>query len=241
MQIKANPVKLTQEQIRFYDENGYLVIPGLYSEAACDEIKRQAESVAAEDYAVFLNLHRTLPFFMEIAKDPVLLDIVKTVQRHRVVLLNDQYLYKKAGTPYAKQSWNPHQDNAYVKAPREAYMQLHIFLDRSEKENGGLIYYPGSHYEDILPFDYMPSWREEADKEGITHPGLKLVPPQKYKATDVIGPRGGICLQHGHIIHGSHPNLTQNRSRAQYSLAYLNEGAPFESGKTSPKIPIAVE
>lgn len=241
MEIKANPVTLSQDQINFYDKNGYLVVPGVFSEAACDFIKKAGEAVAAEDYSVFLNIHRSVPLFMQIAKDPVIVGIVKAVQRSRVNLTNDQFLYKKPGTPYAKQSWNPHQDNAFLKSPHNAYMQVHIFIDKSEKENGGLFFYPESHNEDILPYEYVKSWREEADENGITHPGWKVEPPAKYKKVDLVGPKGGICLQHGHLIHGSHPNMTTDRSRFQFSLAYLNEGVPFESGKTSVRIPIPVE
>ena len=93
-------------------------------------------------------------------------------------------------------------------------MQLHIFVDPSSKENGGLYYYPGSHQEDILPYEYAKSWKEGFDHEGISHPGwtIKEVPPQ-YKRVDIAGPKGGICLQHGNVIHGSYPNLTENRSR----------------------------
>ena len=240
MEIKAKPVTLSQEQIHFYDENGYVIVPGIFSEEACEEIKRVAEQVASEDYAVFLNIHRTVPLFLEIAKNPVLVAMVKAVQRNKITLTNDQFLYKKPGTPYAKQSWSPHQDNSYLKAPNGAYMQLHIFLDRSEKENGGLYCYPGSQVEDLLPYEYVQSWREKADESGITHPGWKVVPPSKYKCIDLVGPKGGICLQHGNLIHGSHPNLTQDRSRSQYSIAYLNEGVPFNKGTGSVKIPIAI-
>ena len=159
--IGARAVKLSKEQISRYDEDGYLIVPGLFSEEACESIKKVAEQYAEEDHSVLLNIHRNVPFFMEITKDPVLVSIVKAVQRHRVVALNDQYLFKNPGTPYAKQSWNPHQDNAYVKAKNGTYLQLHIFLDASDKENGGLFYYPGSHRENILPYEYAKSWKED--------------------------------------------------------------------------------
>lgn len=241
MEIRANPVKITEEQIREYDEKGYVIIPGVYSEEACDAIKKAAMEVAPADYAVYLNIHRNVPLFLQIARDPVVVALVKAVQRHRVMLTNDQFLYKVAGTPYAKQSWSPHQDNAYLKAPREAYMQFHIFLDRSEKENGGLYYYPGSHFEDILPYEYVQSWREKIDADGISRPGWKVETPPKYQRVDAVGPKGAICMQHGHVIHGSYPNLTADRSRCQYSMAFLNEGVPFSPGKGSVKIPVAVE
>lgn len=242
VRVKARPVKISAEQAKFYDEFGYAVIPGLYSEAACEEIKRVAEKFAEEDFSVILNIHRRVDLFYEIMKDPVLVSMVKAVQRHPVVGLNDQYLFKRAGTVYGKQSWNPHQDNAYVRAANGTYMQLHIFLDASEKENGGLFCYPGSHREDILPYEYVKSWREDIDEQGISHPGWKIHDiPSKYRRVDITEPRGGICLQHGNLVHGSYPNLTKDRSREQYSIAYLNEGEKFEAGSASARIPVPVE
>ena len=238
----ANKVILSAEQIKFYDDNGFLIVPHVFDEAICQEMKKLAEIIAEEDYSVILNIHRKIEFFLEIMKDPVLVAMVKAVQRHRVVGLNDQYLFKRRGTPYAKQSWSPHQDNAYVRAKNGRYIQLHIFLDQSEKENGGLYYYPGSHREEIMPYGYVKSWKEEFDENGISHPGwtIKEIPTQ-YRKIDVVGPKGGICLQHGNVIHGSYPNLTKDRSREQYSVAYLNEGEPFVQGRTSIKVPVPLE
>lgn len=239
--ITANPVTLSSEQVKFYDDFGYLIVPGVYSEEACDEIKRVAEGIADSDYSVVLNIHRKIDLFMNIMKDPVLVSMVETVQRHQVVGLNSQFLFKKAGTPYAKQSWSPHQDNAYARARNGTYLQLHIFLDPSGKENGGLFYYRGSHKEDILPYEYVDSWKEGFDEKGISHPGWRVVPPPEYEKVDAVGPKGGVCLQHGNVIHGSYPNLTGGRSRMQYSLAFLNEGEEFlMKGNASLKIPIAL-
>jgi len=239
--IRANPITLTKEQINFYDDNGYLIVPGVYSEEACEQIKAVAEEIADDDYSVVLNIHRKVDLFLDLMRDPILVSMIEAVQRHRCVGLNSQFLYKKAGTAYAKQSWNPHQDNAYARAKNGTYLQLHIFCDASDPENGGLYYYPGSHKEDILPYEYVSSWKEGFDEKRISHPGWKVVPPTKYKKVDVIGPKGGVCLQHGNIIHGSYPNLANYRSRMQYSMAFLNEGVEFKlKGQTSVKIPVAL-
>ena len=239
-QIKPNPVILTRQQIQFYDEKGYLILPGVFDDEACEIMAQAAETVAEEDYSVVLNIHRRIDLFLEIMKNPVLVAMVEAVQRHRVVGLNSQFLYKKPGTPYAKQTWNPHQDNSYVQAQYGTYMQLHIFIDVSEKINGGLFYYPGSHKEDLLPYEYTKSWKEEIGEDGLTHPGWKVAPPSRYQKVDSTGPKGGVCLQHGNVIHGSYPNLTSDRWRRQYSIAYLNEGEEFLQGRTSIKIPVAL-
>lgn len=239
---RANGIAVSAEQIKFYEDNGFLIVPDVFNEAICQKMKTLAATIADEDYSVILNIHRKIELFLEIMKDPILVAMVKAVQKHRVVGLNDQYLFKKGGTPYAKQSWSPHQDNAYVRAKNGTYIQLHIFLDQSERESGGLYYYPGSHREEILPYDYVKSWKEEFDENGISHPGwtIKKIAP-RYQRIDVVGPKGGICLQHGNVIHGSYPNFMRDRSREQYSIAYLNEGEPFFEGHTSIKVPVPLE
>ena len=242
MKIQSRKVTITPEQIQFYDDNGYVVVPDVFDAETCEQIKAEAARVAAEDYRVYLNIHRDLPFFMALAKDPGLIAMIKAVQRHKIVILNDQFLYKKAGTPYGRQSWSPHQDNAYVNAPAGAYMQMHIFLDAHDPENGGLYYYPGSQREDILPYEYVKSWGEQPDADGISRPGWKVNVPAQYRKVDVIAPKGAVGLQHGNVIHGSYANLTANRDRQQYSVAYLNDGVvSFLKGQLSVKIPIPVE
>lgn len=244
VRVQANQVTLSEEQIRSYDDNGYLIIPGVFEEEACETIKRVAEPLADQKlFHALLNLHREHDFFMEIVKDPVLVEMVKTLQRHKVVALNDQYFFKRAGTPYAKQAWSPHQDIAYIGARDGTYLQMHLFLTQSDKENGGLYYYPGSHRESILPYECRKSWKEGFDENGISHPGwiIKQIPSQ-YQSVDIVGPKGGICFQHGNVIHGSYPNFSQDRSREQYSIAYLNEGEKFlRRGRSSIKIPIVLE
>ena len=241
VKIRANRVTLTEEQVGFYDDNGYLVVPGLFDDEDCERMKRLAETVAEEGYPVTLNIHRKIRLFLDVMKDPILVSIIRTVQRHPIVGLNSQYLYKRAGTPYAKQSWTPHQDSAYVSAKKGTYAQVHIFLEPSDRENGGLFYYAGSHKEDILPYDYAKSWKEDFDEHGISHPGWRIKDiPSQYQRVDIVGPKGGICLQDGHVIHGSYPNLTKNRSREQYSIAYMNEREKYLRGRISIKAPVAL-
>lgn len=239
--IAANNVVLTPEQIHGYEEQGFLVVPEVFDSEVCDTIKEEALRYAQEDYRVCLNIHRDVPFFMNIVRDPVLVGIVKAVQKHPVVVINDQLAFKKGGTRYARQAWTPHQDNAYVKAPYGTYMQMHIFLDNWDRENGCMYYYPGSHQEDLLPYTYVPSTHEQQDADGISRPGWTVEVPPQYQAVDIVAPKGSLCLQHGNVIHGSYPNLTEDRDRSQYTIAYLNRGASFAKGKSSPKIPIEVE
>jgi len=231
---------LSERQIRLYDEFGFIIIPKVFYKGYCQIIKDLAEGVATSDYKVYLNIHRKVWFFKNLVKDKELVGMVKQVQRSNVVVTNDQYLYKRAGTPYARQAWSPHQDATYVNAPYGTYMQAFIFLDPHRPDNGGLYFYPGSHKEPMLPYQYVKSWGEDFDEQGISHPGWEVQVPEKYKLANVVAEPGDVCLQHGNLIHGSYANLSEE-SRAQYSIAYLNEGVTINKGKASVKVPMAVE
>ena len=59
---------------------------------------------------------------------------------------------------------------------------------------------------------------------------------KKYKPIDVVFPKGSISLMHGNLIHGSHPNLSKDKDRNQYSMCYMNRGVEFFKGKSSPRL-----
>lgn len=228
---------ISEEGVKFYDENGYYVIDNVVNDEECDELLHAAEVLSDDNYAVLLNIHRTLPIFADIMKSPVISSIIKTVQRSEICGLNTQFLFKRCGTSYAKQSWTPHQDNSYPRAPIGTYIIAHLSLDDSDPANGGLIFYPKSHVEDILEFVPNKSWKEDFDDKGISHPGQTIIDiPVQYSAMDMYLKKGSLCLMHGNLIHGSHPNLSTTRSRPQFSMAFLNRGiTAFNQGLNSIK------
>ena len=44
----------------------------------------------------------------------IIVSILEELQEHEVVALMSQMLFKEAGSRYADQAWQPHQDNVYV-------------------------------------------------------------------------------------------------------------------------------
>jgi len=131
--MKCNDVKITEDQVKFYDENGYVVIDNIMSPENCDKVQVIAENLADNEHSVVLNAHRKSQELFEIMKDSSIVCCVKAVQRSSIVGLNSQYLFKKSGTPYARQSWTPHQDNSYPKATQEAYIIAHLSLEDRDK------------------------------------------------------------------------------------------------------------
>jgi ectoine hydroxylase-related dioxygenase (phytanoyl-CoA dioxygenase family) len=229
------------EYKNFYNDHGYLVIENVFSNEDCFEFKANSEKFSKEpDYPVSLNVHRESDFFFNIISNNQIVSLIKFLQDADIDAVNDQYLFKKANTKYGRQSWTLHQDNSYPKAKKDSYIICHVAIDRSEKENGGLIYLDGSHKEDIIDFKNNKSWKEESDLNGITRPGQTITNKdtmlEKYTSIDMIFPKGSISIMHGNLIHGSHANLSLSNDRNQYSMAYMNRGVDFFPGKMSPRI-----
>ena len=220
---------LTQEEIRFYKDTGYLVVHGLFPSEECDRILETCKAHTDENFSAVLNLDRRVPVLREVMKDPKIVGILETLQGAEIVGLMSQILFKKVGSPYASQAWNPHQDNAYPQAKDGAYITINLFLKDADPENGGMYIYPGSHREGTLPFDPTISYREKVG----ANPGNSCEVPPKYKRVDLVIPKGGMLIMNSNVIHGSYSNRSATRSRPLFSISYITKGEQFIPGNTA--------
>ena len=236
---------LSNDKFNLYNEKGYFLINNLFSDKSCQKLKNHAETHYAEkpNFPITLNIHRKDKNFFNVITNKNLTKIVKFFQDSKIDALNDQMIYKKKNSKYGSQSWTYHQDNSYPRAKYGAYVIVHLFLDDSTPDNGGLIFFEGSHKEKLLKNSLRVSHKEKKNKKGLTRPGrtidskeLKRV-KKKYNQLNLNAKRGSICIMHSHLVHGSFPNLSKKKDRATYSMAYLNRGSRLKfSGIISKKI-----
>jgi len=218
---------LSKQQVTFYHENGYLVIENLFNSIELDQIITIYRDRANADFAGIMNLDREVPEVKAFVSDPRIVDILETLQDNPISLLQTMFLFKEAGSMYASQAWNPHQDNAYPQARYGAYLTGNIFFTDQDPENGGLYIYPGSHKEGLLPCRPVKSFHEKPGE----NPGHEVEVPPKYKKVDLRMKQGSILMLHGCVIHGSYPNLSRTRSRPMLLVPYITRGEEFIPGK----------
>ena len=235
----ARDVLVSEDDISAYRRDGYLILPSMLTRNSLDLLaEKGAPFGEAPDFPVVLNIHRKQRVFGELMLHEKMLAMLKAVHGCDCDGLNSQYFFKKPGSKYAMQSWRPHQDNAYPKAARGAYTVVHLTIDKNSQENGGLVFWKGSHVEPILDYDYKKSWRETPDEDGIARPGWMILNmPDKYERVELDMPEGSLCVMHGHLIHGSSVNYSQSMTRRQYSMAYLTQNSHYLEGVTSVKKP----
>lgn len=218
---------LTDEDLEFYKENGYLVFHGFFSVMQCDWMFDIFIRNSHESFRALMNIERDVPAIAHyIINDSRLVSILEQIHNSKMCYLGTQVLFKKVGTRFAKHAWRSHQDNAYIEAPYGTYVSAIIALEDSDPENGGMYLYEGSHVEPILPYTKYPSHDPDSD------PGYEVVVPVKYlsREIDLWLKKGSLYIQHGHLIHGSYPNNSSSRSRPHFGIMCLVEGMPFNAG-----------
>ena len=220
---------LTREQVLFYRNNGYLIVPDVLTGEQCDRMndifERRAIAVNPEtgkqydpDYQGIMNLDREDHHIRHLLCYYKIVLMLDTLHDAEVVGLQSMFLFKKAGST---QAWNPHQDNCYPRAPYGMYITGNIPFADQNKENGCMFIYPGSHQENLLPAEFFKSFREEKGKNP-GHDLSKCLPPD-YIPTDVPMKKGSILFLHGNGAHGSYPNNSK-RDRPMLLIPYGTKG-----------------
>ena len=144
-----NPITLygMMSDQRDYEQTGVIGMPGALTHHECDLVNTIYERHADPSGAPILNLDRIeSQIRVMVMKNPAIVAAVEFLYKSRMVGLQTYYFFKKPGTPYASQEWNPHQDNSYPRSEPWAYVAVEIALSDQNVSNGGLYYYPGSRY-----------------------------------------------------------------------------------------------
>ena len=233
----------------FYETNGYAIFDNVMSEADCDAVLAIYERHADDDYATILNLDREVPDIQErVMKHPRVVELVEMLIGPAVGC-QTFFLFKKPGTRYAAQEFNPHQDNSYPRAEPGAYLAVDISLCDQDAHSGGICLWAKSHKLGLLPFAEQTGYREkEGEKAGnaVIVPdgiGLQGISDESLPRTvflekiDVSLKKGQAMIFDGNLIHASYPNQS-DKWRPAIITNYLKSGADMIEGRTAKRMRI---
>lgn len=219
---------LSEEQIAFYKENGYLAVEGLVPRERVqamrdrfdwlcenwesDEAKRVGVGQEADQGGVaieksaatvrkFGGLVNHEPVFREHALSAELTEAVADLIGTPLSLYGDQALLKP---PKYGSEKPPHQDNAYFQVdPADGLITAWCALDDATPENGCMQYIPGSQKLGLVDHESI---------ENTPH----LVPKEMSKDAAVAVPvkAGGVIFHHPLSLHLSAANKSDKWRRA---------------------------
>lgn len=236
---------LSQEQLDFFAQNGYLKYGALFKAEEVEALRREYDETfrqavegnnfanLAIDHGADAKVKTQAPkrmyqmtqmcernmAFRKVIYDTRILDIVQDLIGPNIMLFHDQALFKPAKHG-GEVFW--HQDNGYWKCRPANLVSCWLTLDDVKLENGAMQVIPGSHLK--------PVWHQQSDS---TNALLKIegIEPEKAVVNDL--PAGGIMFHHCQTLHYTAPNTTENQRRA-FAIHFMTPGTTDRNGKMMP-------
>ena len=235
--------KLSEEQIQFYRDNGYLVVEDFLDKdeletwrGAVDEavLERNGQKMPGSDVKTGEDdgINENAEYYGKVFDQ--LLNLWQTNDRMKKIML-DERLGKMAadlagwdGTriwhdqALIKRPWgNPtalHLDTPFWSFSDRRALSIWVALDDATYQNGCLYFFPGTYHKT----------RNEMTGIGIIMDSIFDIYPE-FRGNKAVGApmKAGSCSFHnGLTIHGAGANMT-NGSRRAMACAYMPDGATF--------------
>lgn len=226
-------MRLTDEELKQFDEQGYLFFPGKFSPEEAALLKREAEAVYAmerkEVWRESSGVARTAfaahlynEGFRRLGAHPRLVEPVQQVLDGPVYMHQFKVNAKAA---FDGEVWQWHQDYGTWKRdddmPEPRAMNIAVFLDDVTAANGPLLFIPGSHKMGVVEAGHdlattsYPLWT--LDRATVT----KLA--EQGGCAAPTGPAGSMLMFSSLLVHASPPNISPfGRTIVYLSLCHVD-------------------
>jgi phytanoyl-CoA hydroxylase len=224
---------LTDEQINYYQENGYLIIKKGCSDDLIDAYNAHIHSIRSSDHMQewalphkgkitenkhrftvrLFNPHQHDGFSLQMMKLPIVRGALAQLMGDEAVGVQSMYFYKEPGS-YGQAA---HQDYYYIRDEPMTMIAAWIAMEHVDEENGCLWVIPKSHKLGLLPHGKVKNLEEHESWTDETE-GIDL-----SKEIPVIMETGDILFFHELLIHSSRRNRTADRWRRSYVCHYIRQ------------------
>ncbi len=200
----------TDEQLKAFNDTGYLIVEDAISTEMVDALEKVADQIDAEERAKNgLESHKLLSKFRAVIEDEILLELLDNKKVFPLlwdilgwnIQLYISHLIMYPPEPTDTQRINKgagwHQDGGRPipemerPHPRLSLKVSYWLSDVTHRDNGAMRLIPGSHKLDVLPPRSVP----EDDPEGVMDPGLPPVFNSTYFVyfSLVVVPKRFVC------------------------------------------------
>ncbi len=248
--VPLNGKILTPDQLRFYNENGYVIIPNLLSAQEVQALKDLRDRAVARamtqggsfydgpaQYDVeplksdptgkslglrkIQEVYQTEPVYRDMLSQPKILDIVQDIIGPNIYYHSSK-LMCKPGNGGRRKPW--HQDFAYWPNMDTRQVTLWIAVDKATPENGCMQVIPGSHLRGLIPHFKLEDFQIREDNI-----------PNENVVTAPMNP-GDALFFSVLTLHASDPNNSPN-PRLSAIIDYDSRPAP-EGSHLGSKAPL---
>jgi len=223
---------ISPAQKQQFQDDGYCVVSGLYSETEIADIEAFFEDFKHNGMKIYdggvyeeadpatslmraMFPHRYSKKAQDWFLNPNVAGVLEELLGKPALGAQTMYYFKPPGA----RGQGMHQDNFYLVAQPATCIAAWTAIDAAGLDNGCLWVVPGSQRGNILcPEKGGAPWMDYSD----THIGKF---PRDIKPVPVLVPRGSTMFFSGNLIHGSSPNRTKDRSRRTFIGHYIDEAS----------------
>ena len=241
---------ITADQKRFFDTNGYLVLPGVFSAEIIDRYKAHLDELweyRSQQRDVAIDLYFNLPeearsYFSKAPiearshpykildlhlVDPAVQDActeVHVVGAIRSLLGANPLVCNSLIFEWGSQQY-PHFDTFFMpSATKDMMAASWIALDRVTETNGPLYYYPKSHLIEPYRFSHgkINAIFSEVKTGGAEH--INKIVEQHGLEKELFMPEpGDVLIWHAQLLHGGSPIVNPSEKRRSIVTHYWTE------------------
>lgn len=220
---------LTNEQLQRLDQDGFLVLPNVFSTEEINALRAEVPGLVAEQCAEnpreagtasvrnVLSLHRRNEMYRRLVRHPRMLDVARQIIGEDVyaqqVKINLKTGFDGGGFEWHTDFATHHNRDG---VPRPLALNFHIHLDDVTEFNGPLMFVPGSHKREIplkrsVDGEKWELWTVPHDAVTDLVDALGMVSAK--------GPRGTLLIFGDNLLHVSAANVSPY-SRWIFSVIY---------------------
>ncbi|MEC0248513.1 phytanoyl-CoA dioxygenase family protein [Paenibacillus chitinolyticus] len=218
---------------RLYEDEGYVVVPALYSReeagAFIEEYERRwvelihAGSIVQDPdkplaslFPRMYNYDRDNDKVLELVLDPKLFDAVEALAGEEVLLIATSYYFKGPGM----KGLPMHQDDLVFGIEPGTVYSAWISLDPADEENGCMVFVPKSHKLKLVEPD-----RDVSETLAVfSDDGRQIRVPDGYESVVVPTRPGDTIIFDGYSIHASLDNVSTDRFRRALLVQFAGVG-----------------
>jgi ectoine hydroxylase len=218
-------MKLSPQQLKEFDELGYVFMPGCFAEEEVATLRAEAEEIYRTERPevwrektgaprTAFAAHTYNEAFRILSRHPRLVEPLQQLFGEPVYV----HQFKiNAKAPFEGELWQWHQDyGTWARddgMPEARAMNIAVFLDEVMAVNGPLMFIPKSHKAGTLTAGHdtvttsYPLWT--LDNATVT--GLVREAEPADGGPGIVAPTGkpgSVLMFHGNLVHASPPNMT---------------------------------
>jgi hypothetical protein len=224
---------------RFYNQHGFLHLKGVFDDVEVAEVLGDLQSRFGERFSYME------PRASELWEES---EAVKKLATHKVIMEKLQLLYGRRPIPFQTLNFKygsrqkPHSDTIHFSSHPARFMcGVWVALDDVDAENGGLLYFPGSHKLDIA--DYT-AFQKDFERDTLTHVTQDYIDfyepyiQQKMKANGLqpetlVAKKGDVLIWAANLVHGGLPVVDKSRTRWSQVTHYYFEDCLYYTPQLS--------